>query len=111
MLVATLGFLPLVLVAQPLKAGDRVANLPIEEDQPSSRSVTGTLLDPSGAAIAKAQVSLLGSGDKSSGDNPLAEAATDNSGSFRFDRIAPGTTRWSFMGLNLPRPEIGSGRS
>jgi hypothetical protein len=52
---------------------------------PAARAITGTLLDPSGAAIAKAQVSLLTSDDK-----PLAETTTDNSGSFRFEQIAPG---------------------
>jgi len=51
----------------------------------SNRAIAGTLLDPSGAAIAKAQVSLLTLDDKA-----LAEAPTDNSGSFRFEHIAPG---------------------
>jgi hypothetical protein len=56
-------------------------------DQPRSFShaITGTLLDPSGAAIANAQVALLGSDSK-----PLAQVATDNSGSFHFDNLAPG---------------------
>jgi hypothetical protein len=51
----------------------------------SNRSVSGTLLDPSGAAIAKGRVSLLSLDDKR-----LAEVTTDNSGSFRFERVAAG---------------------
>ncbi len=54
------------------------------EDQ-LSRGISGTLLDPSGAAIAKAQVSLLAADDK-----PRAQATTNNSGGFRFDSIAHG---------------------
>ncbi|HWO30602.1 MAG TPA: carboxypeptidase-like regulatory domain-containing protein, partial [Candidatus Acidoferrum sp.] len=50
-----------------------------------SRAISGTLLDPTGAAIVNAQVSLLGSGDKA-----LAQVSTDNSGSFRFDHLATG---------------------
>ncbi len=77
---------PALLVAQSLgrPASLRAAS-PAEEHSPSSRVVTGTLLDPSGAAVPKAQVSLLDSDGK-----PLAQAATDSSGSFRFDNIAPG---------------------
>src|SRR5713226_9609717 len=54
------------------------------EDQ-LSRGISGTLLDPSGAAIAKAQVSLLAADDK-----PRAQATTNNSGGFRFYIIAHG---------------------
>jgi len=77
---------PVLLLAQGLggPASLRAAS-PAEEQSPSARAITGTLLDPSGAAIAKAQVSLLDSGGK-----PLAQAVTDSSGSFRFDNIAPG---------------------
>ncbi len=69
------------------------ANLP--EDQAasqSSRAITGILLDPSGAAIAKARVSLLSPDDK-----PLAEATTDNSGSFRFEQLRPGKYTLDFQ--------------
>ena len=51
----------------------------------STRVISGTVLDPSGAAIAGAQVLLLAS------DKPIAEATADASGSFRFDYIPPGS--------------------
>ena len=90
MLVATVGFSsPAVLFAQGLDGPASAGAANLSEDQSlsaSSRAITGTLLDPSGAAIAKAQVSLLASGDKL-----LAQETTDNSGSFRFDHIAPGS--------------------
>jgi hypothetical protein len=89
MLAAMVGLLsPAQLVPQ---ARDRPASATAAsrpEDQaiaPSYRAITGTLFDPSGAAIANAQVSLFTPGDK-----PLAQAITDNSGSFRFEHIAPG---------------------
>ena len=69
------------------------ASLP--EDQgasQSSRAITGTLLDPSGAAIAKARVSLFASDGK-----PLAEGTTDNSGSFRFEQLTPGKYTLDFQ--------------
>ena len=56
-----------------------------EQSTSSSRVISGTLLDPTGAAIVNAQVSLLGSGDKA-----LAQVTTDNSGSFRFDHLDTG---------------------
>jgi hypothetical protein len=56
-----------------------------EQSTSSSRAISGTLLDPTGAAIVNAQVSLLGSGDKA-----LAQVTTDNSGSFGFDHLATG---------------------
>ncbi|HWY20411.1 MAG TPA: carboxypeptidase regulatory-like domain-containing protein [Candidatus Acidoferrum sp.] len=67
----------------------------LTQDEPTAqsyRAVTGTLLDPSGAAIAKAQVSLLGSED-----NPLARATTNDSGSFRLDHIPPGNYTLDFQ--------------
>src|ERR1700736_1534577 len=48
-------------------------------------SLAGTLLDPSGAAIAQAQVSLLAAGDEA-----VAQTTTDSAGSFHFDKVAPG---------------------
>lgn len=56
-----------------------------EQSTSSSRAISGTLLDPTGAAIVNAQVSLLGSGDKA-----LAQVTTDKSGSFRFDHLDSG---------------------
>jgi protocatechuate 3,4-dioxygenase beta subunit len=75
------------LCGQALDRADGAGAITATEDQSpgSSRTLSGTVLDPSGAAIANAHVSLLGSGDKS-----LAQVTTDNSGSFRFDHLAPG---------------------
>jgi len=56
-----------------------------EQSTSSSSAISGTLLDPTGAAIVDAQVSLLGSGDKA-----LAQVTTDHSGSFRFDHLDTG---------------------
>jgi hypothetical protein len=56
-----------------------------EQSTSWSRAISGTLLDPTGAAIVNAQVSLLGSGDKA-----LAQVTTDKSGSFRFDHLDTG---------------------
>lgn len=57
------------------------------DDQPGSQNqaITGTVVDPSGATIANAQVSVVDSTSK-----VQAQAATDNSGSFRFENIVPG---------------------
>ncbi len=64
------------------------------------------MLDPSGAAIAKAQVALLGPDAK-----PLAQTITDNSGGFRFNGVAPGSYRLDFhaegfrdMGIEISLP-------
>src|ERR1700723_2860113 len=56
-----------------------------EQSTSSSSAISGTLLDPTGAAIVNAQETLLGSGDQA-----LAHVTTDNSGSFRFENIASG---------------------
>jgi len=95
MLVATVGFLssPL-LFAQGLDRPSGAEGTSLSEDQSSpasSRPITGTLVDPSGAAIANAQVSLLASDGKL-----LAQGATDSSGSFRFDNLAPGNYTLEF---------------
>ena len=95
MLVIMVGpSLPAQLVAHapdgPVSA--ITANPP--EDQGGSepnRAITGTVLDPSGAAIVGAQVSLIDSNDK-----PQAQASTTSSGSFRFDHIAPGNYTLDF---------------
>ena len=63
-------------------AGDRVSQA--QSQSASTRVISGTVLDPSGAAIAGAQVLLLASG------KPIGEATADASGSFRFDHIPPG---------------------
>jgi protocatechuate 3,4-dioxygenase beta subunit len=95
MLAAAVGLSsPVVLVAQALHGPVDGGAATLSEDQapaPSSRAITGTLLDPSGAAIAKAQVVLLDSENK-----PVAQATTDSSGSFRFDNLAPGNYTIAF---------------
>ncbi len=62
--------------ANPGTAGD---------DPAGTHSVSGVLLDPSGAAIVKAQVTLLGTRTE-----VVAQAQTDAVGAFHFDNIAPG---------------------
>src|SRR5271166_5515329 len=57
----------------------------------ASRVITGTVFDPSGAAIAQARVSLLGSDDKA-----LAAATTDTAGGFHFENLAPGNYTLDF---------------
>src|ERR1700730_9018657 len=88
-LVAAASFSsPAVLCAQILDRPARpLAATPSEDAPPTApaSSLAGTLLDPSGAAIARAQVSLLASGDKA-----VAQTITDSVGSFHFDNLAPG---------------------
>ena len=77
-----------VLFAQILDRPVRPLAATLSEDAPPTApvpSLAGTLLDPSGAAIARAQVSLLASGDKA-----VAQTITDSAGSFHFDKVAPG---------------------
>jgi len=61
------------------------ASLATEDDSLGIHSITGTVLDPSGAAIAKAQVRLLGAGDAAVG-----EATTDGVGAFHMGNVQPG---------------------
>jgi hypothetical protein len=83
--------LPVLLFAQtigpntPSPSPDQAAN-------ELNHSVSGILLDPSGAAIANAQVSLLSPDEK-----PVAQTTTNASGSFRFDRVAPGKYTLDFQ--------------
>lgn len=92
-LAAALGLLsPAAGFAQGDERGPSARAATSPEDQKLSRAVTGSLLDPSGAAIAKAQVSLLTTNDK-----PVSETATDNAGAFRFDHIAPGSYTLDFQ--------------
>ncbi len=51
----------------------------------SLRTITGVVLDPSGAAVSGAQVALT----KTDG-TAIGGTTTDNTGSFRFDTLAPG---------------------
>jgi Carboxypeptidase regulatory-like domain len=61
-------------------------------DLAATHSISGVLLDPSGAAIAKAQVTLLG--DK---NEVIAQTSTDAVGAFRLDQIAPGKYTLAFQ--------------
>src|SRR5467141_676608 len=58
---------------------------PGEQGAATTRKITGAVLDPSGAAIAGAEVILLT--DKGA---LVGRTSTDNEGSFRFEEIAPG---------------------
>jgi hypothetical protein len=61
-----------------------------------SRSVTGTILDPSGAAIAGAQVLLL-SGD----GKELFHITSDKDGGFQFEKLAAGTYKIQAQALGF----------
>ena len=84
--------LPVLPAAQTAGPSSGAEDTEAQSPNQPFRSITGTVLDPSGAAIAKAKVAVLAQDDK-----PLAEAATDNSGSFRFDRISPGNYTLDFQ--------------
>jgi Carboxypeptidase regulatory-like domain len=58
---------------------------------PTVLALSGVLLDPSGAAIAHAQVLLL-----SPNSGPIGKVTTDNSGAFRFDNLAGGNYTLEF---------------
>lgn len=62
------------------------------DEQAFARAISGTVLDPSGAAIAQAQVSLL---DRQ--HQAVSQTTTDNSGSFRFDHVAAGNYTLTFQ--------------
>jgi hypothetical protein len=64
----------------------------VSEDQPLSGSISGTLLDPSGAAIPNAQVSLF-----TSDNRVVSKTATDITGTFRIDHVAPGNYTLDFQ--------------
>ena len=92
MLLATL-----LRLAQPSHVSaqgppDQATNSGSAVDRAASHSISGTLLDPSGAAIVKADVYLLGA----KGD-VLSRTATDDVGAFRFDNIAPGKYMLEFL--------------
>lgn len=85
LLFTTMGFSssPLLVAHDvPAPSADELS-----DDQPRSpyRAITGTVADPSGAAIVNAQVSLLDSDSK-----VQAQVDTDNSGAFRFENVVPG---------------------
>src|ERR1700736_6732277 len=87
-LVVAVSFSSSAVLAQILDRPARPSAPTLSEDAPPTvpaSSLAGTLLDPSGAAIAQAQVSLLAAGDKT-----VAQTTTDSAGSFHFDKVAPG---------------------
>src|ERR1700686_3291529 len=55
------------------------------DDRAAAHSMSGVLLDPSGAAIPNAQVTLLGNKGE-----VLFQTAADDVGAFHFDNVAPG---------------------
>ena len=74
----------------PVEPPPRTAalNLITDGDQTageSSRTLTGSVLDPSGAGIPAAQITLT----KANGET--RKASTDSAGTFRFERLPPGT--------------------
>lgn len=86
----------LVSIAQPLLVRGQMADrgidsVPSADDRAAVRSISGVLLDPSGAAITQAQVTLLGS----KGDL-VAKTTTDAVGAFHLDNIAPGKYTFEF---------------
>ena len=56
----------------------------MEDEHSATHSISGTVLDPSGAAIAKAQVSVLGADDAA-----IAQTTTDAVGAFHLDNLPP----------------------
>ena len=83
---ALLGVLcPLVIRAQQ---ADPSPPTTATEERATANSITGVVLDPSGAAIPKAQVTLLGTGTEAA--HTTVQATTDDVGAFRFDNVAPG---------------------
>lgn len=82
------GFLPAILIGLLLFALTRGlicqdASGQIRPNDGANRSITGAVLDPSGAAIPNAQVTLLDAGGRI-----LTRSSTDASGLFRFDGLA-----------------------
>lgn len=82
-LVACVPFLPL-LNAEPLPRRDGAAD-------PVSYTISGTVLDTSGAAVEGTQVSLL-----DSRSILIAQTLTSSSGAFRFDHLNPGSYALQF---------------
>ncbi len=65
---------------------DSMSGEPGQTPAPSSLAINGIVLDPSGAAISGAQVTLT-----SAGGNIIRNATADSAGSFRFEKLAAGT--------------------
>src|ERR1700724_4649405 len=80
LLLVTLGMALSLSVRAQVRDGAASA-----DDRAAAHSMSGVLLDPSGAAIAKAQVTLLGNKGEL-----LTETTSDDVGAFHFDNVAPG---------------------
>ena len=81
-LAALLLLWPFALYAQ---GPDSPPDSGATDERAVPHSVSGVVLDPSGAAIAKTQVNLLGTASE-----PVAQDTTDAVGAFHFDDVAPG---------------------
>src|SRR5215469_6389277 len=78
LLLATLNFQPAAAWAQPRS----------EQSEPFAYAISGTVLDPSGAIIPGAQVTLV----KEDGTS-IGQTVADDKGSFRFDGMNSGKYR------------------
>jgi hypothetical protein len=78
LLLATLNFQPAAAWAQPRS----------QQSEPFAYAISGTVLDPSGALIPGAQVSLV----KEDGTS-VGQTVADDKGSFRFDNVNSGRYR------------------
>ncbi len=74
---------PLAVRAQ--EAGPAPSPARSEDERAAGSSITGVVLDPSGAAITQGEVTLVGTKAE-----VLARTTTDKVGAFRIDNIAPG---------------------
>ena len=74
----------------------------------SSRSVVGSVVDPSGAGVPGAQVLLIGADG-----TEAARTKTDSTGNFRFEEIAPGVYSLEIMasGFRETRLEVTVGKT
>jgi Carboxypeptidase regulatory-like domain len=87
------AFALLFLLTAQLQTQPPIAQAPQPASKNSARAVlaiTGVVLDPSGAAISGAQVSVT-----NTGNIKLQNTTTDNQGTFRFEKLAPGVYRIS----------------
>src|SRR3977135_2547216 len=87
------GLLCILTVAFVVSQSVAVAQSPViaAPDEPAAQSISGILLDPSGAAIPKAEVTLTGSKAE-----VLASTITDAAGAFRIDHIPAGKYTLNF---------------
>jgi hypothetical protein len=79
------------LPARAQTAGHAANSSPAGDDRAATHSITGVVLDPSGAVIAQAQVMLL-----SGGAEAVATTTSDALGAFHFDDVAPGKYTLNF---------------